>query len=105
MRALRPSFLDDLRRPSEAGRRPCPMTGDIARHLGYILDDDIDDIDESGEDDFEEDDDEDKDEDEDPDEDVETWQVLGMSAVPLKVRVWLTSGFELPRLTSICQLC
>jgi hypothetical protein len=87
----------------------------MARHLRYIsglvpiprtrLDDDIDDADQ---DDDVDEDDEDPDadeEDDEADEDVETWQVSQVETVPLKVRVCLTSGCELPRLTSICQLC
>ena len=67
----------------------------------YDLDDQDDELDEDEDDDFADEDDDLDEEDEDEDEDEEeTWQVVS-DRIPLKVRPFLTSGVELPRLTRI----
>lgn len=72
----------------------------------YALDDPDDDLDEDDDEDLDEDGDDEEDEDGDDeededDDDAETWQVLGVTAVPLKFGLFLTSGCELPRLARI----
>jgi hypothetical protein len=65
----------------------------------YVLDEDDDDLDDGDDDDFENEDEDGEDDDED-EEEVETWQVVS-GGLPLKVRPFLTSGVELPRLARI----
>ncbi len=67
----------------------------------YDLDDEDADVDVDEDDDVDEAEDDADEDDEDDEEEVETWQVKAAGEFPLKVRLFLTSGVELPRLARI----